>query len=120
MYNLTVNIESRDLDYLKEVQSALTDAFQVHDKVDNFSFNHIEVEERRGGARHSRGVTAPPPASIISNGLTDLQAKAFAELLKSESMAMEAKQQLMEYMGDWEEYKDKRNGDFIEEEEMKL
>ena len=35
-------------------------------------------------------------------------------------MEKETKQQLMEYIGDWEEYKDKRNGDFIEEEEMKL
>ena len=129
MYNLTINIESEYLDYLKEVIQALTNAFTADDKLYRFSFNHIE--ERRGGAgrdNHSRGVTAPPPAINWSSefglpkfdGLTELQQKAFVELLEARQTRIEVKQQLMEYIGDWEKYKDKRNGDFIDEEEMKL
>lgn len=104
MYNLNIHIESEDLNYLKEVQQALSTALNSDDKVWRYSFNHIE-ETRRGGAGsddRSRGVTAPPP---VPDGMFD---------------GLTSKQKLREYINEWEEYKEKRNGDFIEEEEMKL
>ena len=125
MYRLTIDIEAYDYDFLMQIQQEIVTGLSGLDSVARFYFDRIEcIEDEERQNRSIRdtmaGVASPPPASIISNGLTDLQAKAFAELLESDSMAIEEKQQLMEYMGDWEEYKDKRNGDFIEEEEMKL
>ena len=124
MYNLNIHIESEDLFWLKEVQQALSTVFNSDDKVHRYSFNH---EERGGGRRDSRGVTAPPPPAhhgrypkVRYSQLTDIQRKAYADLLESELMVGEVKEKLMEYINEWEEYKEKRNGDFIEEEEMKL
>jgi hypothetical protein len=124
MYRLTIDIEADDYNFLMRIQQEIATGLSGLDSVARFYFDRIECiedEERQNKSIKDTmaGVASPPPAPEY-NGLTDLQRKAFSDILESENYVDEVKSELRKYILDWDNYKKTRKIDFIDEEEMKL
>jgi len=102
MYRLSIDIDTDDRDILiqlqQEISLGLSKYAQATSRRIGYSFTPIEdlgEIERRNTIRDTMaGVASPPPNRPM--------------------------EELELYISDWEEYKNQRNGDFIEEEEMEL
>ena len=121
MYNLTINIEVDNYDYLMELQEALNNGLAgipSEKGMVRYSFDLSTIDDQDKFRKifdyryKSRGgVAAPPP-------LEEEEAINYDEI--GDVSLGHLKEELKKYILNWYEYLEKRNGDFIEEEEMKL